>query len=62
MTDQLDATTGRAAATTGSLSTLRIAELQAVAAQLGLKGTGRMRKSDLVAAIREAGGGTAQDR
>ena len=46
---------------TGSLSALRLPELQAVAAQLGISGTARMRKSDLVEAIkaRESGGGTA---
>ena len=36
---------------TPNLSSLRLPELQAVAAQLGISGTGRMRKSDLVAAI-----------
>ncbi|MDD9206111.1 Rho termination factor N-terminal domain-containing protein, partial [Georgenia sp. 10Sc9-8] len=44
----------------GSLTTMRLPELQALAAQLGLKGTGRMRKGDLIAAIqarREAGNG-----
>ncbi|UFU02144.1 transcription termination factor Rho [Ruania suaedae] len=41
----------------GALSTLRLAELQALAAEMGIAGTGRMRKSDLVAAIREARGG-----
>jgi transcription termination factor Rho len=46
---------------TGSLSTLRLPELQAVAAQLGISGTARMRKSDLVEAIkaRQSGGGAA---
>jgi transcription termination factor Rho len=46
---------------TGSLSALRLPELQAVAAQLGISGTGRMRKSDLIEAIkaRESGGGAA---
>jgi transcription termination factor Rho len=34
-----------------NLSSLRLPELQAIAAQLGIGGTGRMRKSDLVAAI-----------
>src|SRR5689334_8424517 len=37
---------------TGSLSALRLPELQAVAAQLGISGTARMRKSDLVEAIK----------
>ena len=36
------------------LSTLRLAELQQLASSMGLKGTSRMRKSELVAAIREA--------
>ncbi|MGZ4626028.1 MAG: transcription termination factor Rho [Kineosporiaceae bacterium] len=42
----------------GSLSSLRLPELQAVAAQLGISGTARMRKSDLIAAItaRQNGG------
>src|SRR4051794_39497144 len=46
---------------TVNLSTLRLPELQAVAAQLGISGTARMRKSDLVEAIkaRESGGGSA---
>ena len=37
-----------------SLSTMRLAELQSLAGSLGLKGTSRMRKSELVAAIRQA--------
>ncbi len=43
---------------TGSLTALRLPELQAIAAQLGISGTARMRKSDLVEAIkaRQAGG------
>ena len=39
-----------------SLSTMRLAELQSLAGSMGLKGTSRMRKSELVAAIREARG------
>lgn len=39
---------------TGSLSTMRLAELQALAASMGLSGTSRLRKSELIAAIREA--------
>ncbi|NAZ75882.1 transcription termination factor Rho, partial [Kineococcus sp. T13] len=38
---------------TGSLSALRLPQLQALAAELGISGTGRMRKVDLLAAIRE---------
>jgi transcription termination factor Rho len=37
----------------GALSTLRLPELQALAAELGVPGTKGMRKSDLVSAIRE---------
>ena len=38
-----------------SLSTMRLAELQQLASSMGLKGTSRMRKSELVAAIRSGG-------
>ncbi|WP_371862511.1 transcription termination factor Rho [Cellulomonas composti] len=37
---------------------MRLPELQAMAAQLGVKGTSKMRKGDLVAAITEAKGGS----
>ena len=37
-----------------SLSTMRLAELQALAGTMGLKGISRMRKSELIAAIRTA--------
>ncbi|MGC5615292.1 transcription termination factor Rho [Georgenia sp. Z1491] len=46
MTDTIDA------ARQGALTTLKLTELQAIASQMGLKGTARMRKSDLVEAIR----------
>ena len=36
----------------GSLSALRLPQLQAIASELGISGTGRMRKSDLLEAIR----------
>nr|WP_300336363.1 transcription termination factor Rho [Actinomyces sp.] len=42
-----------------SLTTMRLAELQQLASSMGLKGTSRLRKSELVAAIREAGPATA---
>jgi transcription termination factor Rho len=42
---------GSDAATRSSLAALRLTELQAVAAQLGISGTARMRKSDLLEAI-----------
>ncbi|WP_211489915.1 Rho termination factor N-terminal domain-containing protein, partial [Georgenia thermotolerans] len=40
----------------GSLTTMRLPELQALASEMGLKGTTKMRKSDLIAAIRERRG------
>ncbi|WP_250447795.1 transcription termination factor Rho [Actinotalea sp. C106] len=45
----------------GALSSLRLPELQALAAELGMQGTAGMRKGDLVSAIRErrASGGDA---
>ncbi|MHA7134617.1 transcription termination factor Rho [Oerskovia turbata] len=53
MTDTTD--TARA----GALSTLRLPELQALASQLGVKGTSKMRKSDLVDVIRSTSGGAS---
>jgi len=37
---------------TGSLSTMKLAELHGLAGSLGLTGTAKMRKGDLVTAIR----------
>ncbi len=51
---------GAPARRTGSLSALRLPQLQALASELGITGTGRMRKVDLLAAIREHESGTAQ--
>jgi transcription termination factor Rho len=50
-----------ASASTVDLSTLRLPQLQAVASQLGISGTGRMRKSELLEAIqsRQNGGSPA---
>lgn len=42
-----------------SLSTMRLAELQSLASSMGLKGISRMRKSELVAAIRQARGASS---
>ena len=53
MTDTIDA------ARQGALSTLKLAELQAIASQMGLKGTTRMRKGDLVEAIRAGRSGAS---
>ncbi len=59
MTDTTDTrTTG-----SGSLSSMKLAELQAVASQMGVKGTSRMRKGDLVEAIRaQRNGGAPADK
>ena len=59
MTEQLDAAAGPKRATGGSLSSMRLAELQALAAEMGLKGTTRLRKNDLIAVIKEAQAGTS---
>ncbi|WP_435736629.1 transcription termination factor Rho [Cellulosimicrobium sp. PMB13] len=60
MTDTIDTATSSATGTaaaggqarTGALSALRLPELQALASQLGVKGTSKMRKGDLVDVIR----------
>ncbi len=48
---------GAPGAPSGSLSALRLPQLQAIAADMGITGTGRMRKSDLLEAIRARQGG-----
>ncbi|WP_201308987.1 Rho termination factor N-terminal domain-containing protein, partial [Puerhibacterium puerhi] len=48
--------------TSGSLSSMRLAELQAMASQMGVKGTSKMRKGDLVEAIRTARSGGQPDK
>ena len=69
MTDTTDRAVAPAAAdangstrSASGLSTKRLPELQAIAAELGISGTGKMRKSDLVAAIgtRRSGGAAVQ--
>ncbi|MCM0640125.1 transcription termination factor Rho [Cellulomonas wangsupingiae] len=58
MTDTIDAaasTTGGSGS--GSISAMRLPELQALAAQLGVKSTSKMRKGDLVQAISAARSG-----
>ncbi|MBZ2196319.1 transcription termination factor Rho [Occultella gossypii] len=52
MTETINTSTGSGRG--GALSSLRLPELQALAAELGLKGTAKMRKGDLVTAIRAA--------
>ncbi len=55
-----DAAAGRGGTTrSGALSTLRLPELQALAAELGVPRTSTMRKGDLVTAIREHRAGSA---
>jgi transcription termination factor Rho len=56
--DGAAAATGRRRQGTG-LSALRLPELQQVAQQMGIAGTARMRKSQLIAAIQEKQGGGA---
>ncbi len=59
VTDTIDTavTSSGGPARAGGLSALRLPELQAMAAQLGVKGTSKMRKGDLVQAIGAARGG-----
>ncbi len=45
--------------TTDNLSSMKLAELQAMASQMGVKGTSRMRKSDLADVIRTRRGGAS---
>ncbi|HEX2075698.1 MAG TPA: Rho termination factor N-terminal domain-containing protein, partial [Geodermatophilus sp.] len=54
-------TAGRSRRRGSGLSGMLLPELQRLAAELGISGTGRMRKGDLVAAIsaRQVGGGEA---
>lgn len=60
MTDTTDNAQAAAGRTAGALSSMRLAELQALAGDLGVKGTSRMRKSDLVDTIREKTGGATK--
>lgn len=54
MTNTTESRNGAAAS--GNLSSMRLAELQALASQMGIKGTSKMRKSDLQDAIRAGRG------
>jgi len=58
VTDTIEATATAAAKPRG-LSAMLLPELKQLGASLGLKGTGAMRKSQLIDAIRSAQGGTA---
>ena len=58
VTDTIDAAAATAGGSgSGSISAMRLPELQALAAQLGVKGTSKMRKGDLVQAISAARSG-----
>ena len=46
----------------GDLSKLLVSDLQRIAQELGISGTGRMRKGDLVSAIQERTGGNRPPR
>ncbi|WP_454051362.1 transcription termination factor Rho [Cellulomonas sp. Marseille-Q8402] len=62
MTDTIEpavSTSSGGSARGGAISAMRMPELQALAAQLGVTGTSRMRKSDLVDAIQATGSGGA---
>src|ERR1700722_11841879 len=51
------ASTGRAGKTGGGLAAMRLPELQQLAQSMGIKGTGRLRKGEVIAAIQEKQGG-----
>ncbi|MEP7764086.1 transcription termination factor Rho [Sanguibacter sp. 25GB23B1] len=59
MTEIIDAVSSTADGSprSGAISALRLPELQALAAQLGVKGTSKMRKSDLLDVIKATQGG-----
>jgi transcription termination factor Rho len=48
----------RSRASGGGLAAMRLPELQQMAQSMGIKGTGRMRKGEVIAAIQERQGGT----
>ncbi len=52
----------KAGGSDGSLSTMVLPELRALASRVGVKGTSGMRKNELIAAIREIQGGRASQR
>lgn len=60
MTDTIEPAVSAPASGASGISALRLPELQALAAQLGVKGTSKMRKGDLVAAIAAARGGSSR--
>ena len=60
MTDTIEPAVSAPASGASGISALRLPELQAMAAQLGVKGTSKMRKGDLVAAISAARAGSSR--
>lgn len=58
MTDTTTLEAAPPARRSGSLSALKLAELQGLASSMGISGTAKMRKSDLVEAIKAKQGGT----
>ena len=59
MTDTTEltaSTTASASSSRGNLSTMKLDELKQLAVTMGISGTSKMRKSDVLAAIRERGG------
>jgi len=59
VTDTTELTATPEPAKRRGLTAMRLAELQDVAAGLGITGTEKMRKGDLITVIRERQGGTA---
>ncbi|MFL6169375.1 MAG: Rho termination factor N-terminal domain-containing protein, partial [Ornithinibacter sp.] len=51
-TTTLEATSGASPRRSGALTAMRLAELQGLASSMGITGTAKMRKGDLVAAIK----------
>ena len=51
-TTTLEATSGTSPRRSGALTAMRLAELQGLASSMGISGTTKMRKGDLVAAIK----------
>ncbi len=56
-TTELETPAAGGSSSRGSLSTMKLDELKQLAVTMGISGTSRMRKSDVLAAIRERGGG-----
>jgi transcription termination factor Rho len=54
------ASSGSSRPRTGGLTSLKLADLQAMASGMGISGTGRMRKSQLIDAIKQSAGGSSE--